>query len=717
MPNDKDFELDDLESFSFDDLPPEEAEATNDAASGEDPFGVWVKSAPEEVEAGLEEGEVPDAALPDFDDLPPSKEPASLQDSDSLPEEDFLSSDELASLDDSFEFVTVDEPASETVEPLEDEIAFLDAPESRRAEAAEESSFDEISLDDFVSFDSPDDRFAPVASSPVVTTDEGIGEEEPEEEFLDIDIDIEDDIGDEELEIIEGALPKASDDLELVETSFDSEEVDLSEFGEFDASSDAPEELSSPAATAESSLPDLADFETDLDTGLDFETATLPTAQTDHDALPDFESLPALDLDIPFGDSDDNSEFEEILLDEGDHGVLAPNPSELEPQDETDLDQLKALEEDLTSGIRHSAETPAAPVQDAAATILSKIEQELSSIKQEIFALKHEVTNLRSVPASPIPETAVFAPPAGQTPEGPSKGFFDEEDDETIALTGDELDNILSTAEISEENEAGESLDDDLLATDAEGNLVTGSFSDEGNPDEESSEFLDEASPESEWQNGPVTDEEFLSGTSLELDDTPAASSLEDNLGDELASLGIPESIELEDDLPVALDSDETENLLESSDHSFMAEGMSEDFETLTIPDDDELAEEVGLAMDPEPVEDAPVPESSELTNETVEDLVEDEAVKEEFSPEREGDLEGWSPPSAEAEPQKTPESPVGEGKGSEIPKNLKDELRAVLAYMDKLLSSLPDDKIQEFAESEHFEVYKKLFEELGLID
>jgi len=47
----------------------------------------------------------------------------------------------------------------------------------------------------------------------------------------------------------------------------------------------------------------------------------------------------------------------------------------------------------------------------------------------------------------------------------------------------------------------------------------------------------------------------------------------------------------------------------------------------------------------------------------------------------------------------------------------LKDELRAVLSYMDKLLASLPDDKIQEFAESEHFEVYKKLFEELGLIE
>jgi hypothetical protein len=35
---------------------------------------------------------------------------------------------------------------------------------------------------------------------------------------------------------------------------------------------------------------------------------------------------------------------------------------------------------------------------------------------------------------------------------GKSGGFFDEEEDETIALTGDELDNILNTAEFSEES-------------------------------------------------------------------------------------------------------------------------------------------------------------------------------------------------------------------------------------------------------------------------
>ena len=53
----------------------------------------------------------------------------------------------------------------------------------------------------------------------------------------------------------------------------------------------------------------------------------------------------------------------------------------------------------------------------------------------------------------------------------------------------------------------------------------------------------------------------------------------------------------------------------------------------------------------------------------------------------------------------------------SSLPGDLKEEIKDVLKYMDQLLESLPDEKIQEFARSEHFEVYKKIFEELGISD
>ena len=47
---------------------------------------------------------------------------------------------------------------------------------------------------------------------------------------------------------------------------------------------------------------------------------------------------------------------------------------------------------------------------------------------------------------------------------------------------------------------------------------------------------------------------------------------------------------------------------------------------------------------------------------------------------------------------------------------DFKKDLQIVLSYMDKLLEALPDEKIEEFARSEQFDTYKKVFKELGLV-
>ena len=79
-------------------------------------------------------------------------------------------------------------------------------------------------------------------------------------------------------------------------------------------------------------------------------------------------------------------------------------------------------------------------------------------------------------------------------------------------------------------------------------------------------------------------------------------------------------------------------------------------------------------------------------------------------------DLPVEEAPETAAAPAETAGPP---GTGTEdggIPSNLKQELKTVLSYMDQLLESLPEDKIEEFAKSEYFDTYKKLFEELGLV-
>ena len=59
----------------------------------------------------------------------------------------------------------------------------------------------------------------------------------------------------------------------------------------------------------------------------------------------------------------------------------------------------------------------------------------------------------------------------------------------------------------------------------------------------------------------------------------------------------------------------------------------------------------------------------------------------------------------------------IEETNDTELSKDIKNDVKSVLLYMDKLLESLPDEKIREFAASEQFETYKKLFDELGLIN
>lgn len=44
------------------------------------------------------------------------------------------------------------------------------------------------------------------------------------------------------------------------------------------------------------------------------------------------------------------------------------------------------------------------------------------------------------------------------------------------------------------------------------------------------------------------------------------------------------------------------------------------------------------------------------------------------------------------------------------------NELAALLRYLDRLLESLPEEKIEEFARSEYFDLYRSVFDKLGLV-
>ncbi|GAB1433497.1 hypothetical protein MASR2M29_21230 [Spirochaetota bacterium] len=69
------------------------------------------------------------------------------------------------------------------------------------------------------------------------------------------------------------------------------------------------------------------------------------------------------------------------------------------------------------------------------------------------------------------------------------------------------------------------------------------------------------------------------------------------------------------------------------------------------------------------------------------------------------------------SEPDETKESqPAAVAAPDDKPDKLKQDVKSVLLYLDQLLASLPEEKIEEFASSEYYDTYKKLFDELGLL-
>ncbi len=107
--------------------------------------------------------------------------------------------------------------------------------------------------------------------------------------------------------------------------------------------------------------------------------------------------------------------------------------------------------------------------------------------------------------------------------------------------------------------------------------------------------------------------------------------------------------------------------------------------------------------------------ESIEMIHPADEHVLEPVPAEEAFSVRSDAVVEESKTVLKESEtPLENSTGPISEN--IDIPQNLKQELKTVLSYMDKLLESLPEDKIEEFARSEYFDTYKKLFEELGLV-
>ena len=146
-----------------------------------------------------------------------------------------------------------------------------------------------------------------------------------------------------------------------------------------------------------------------------------------------------------------------------------------------------------------------------------------------------------------------------------------------------------------------------------------------------------------------------------------------------------------------------------------LSDDLSLDEEGLDLSDLETETDEIDLS-DLEPIElDIDEPNFTDLGSIDFEDAEELEVESEDGN-----DLslipEAMEPVIDEPDLDLVSSEPAVRPDDTEISPLLKEELKSVLSYMDQLLESLPDEKIEEFARSEYFETYKKLFKELGIV-
>ncbi|MDR0496865.1 MAG: hypothetical protein LBH42_04555 [Treponema sp.] len=535
---------------------------------------------------------------------------------------------------------------------------------------------------------------------------------------------------------------------------------------------------------------------------IDFETVGF-TEETESD-----------DFSVSEDSVESEDDFTEIAMDD----FIGPNQDD-SPDMSVDSDDSEIFIEEETESPPAKISSGTHGTQDLSTQLLMKIAEELSSIRTELRSLKKEFAGIKV---------------AASAAEGEEGNIYGGEDDEKISLTGDELNNILNTADFTEEAGSDATIDfsddivlsgaDELPSESLDGSEIedldvemdlgktnldivsAGSHlghspdqdEDAGSPDfdSENIEELSEISAEPITFAPAPEDSDYLSsdplatGADSDIEELMNLEELSDEVDDSLEELSdeaddsleeltdeAEESIDLSeavidepdlssdihdnpleepslDDISISLDlsdldSEEWDSVESDSGESEATVEELPELSELGDVEDSQISDDLSLDVPEELAEEASELESQALLEasddeipameeieildiddsaaETLEDTSEilTESLELETLEEAAETLEVETLEEAaetleileEAETAK----PVlidssAAADSSEIPSHLKRELKTVLSYMDQLLEALPDDKIEEFARSEYYDTYKKLFRDLGLV-
>ncbi len=695
--------------------------------------------------------------IPDFADEPEEPkiedtiEPETIEDAEAVNEAE---TDSLPDFPD--ESLDISEPASPEAEPAEEffEASGMEAPSLDEDENFEVPTLsdeilpeddDSVEIEDTQLEELPDEELSAQDDASIIPTlNEG------DEDFVDASaladsLAESDKLENENADNLDVAEALEAEEQEELAPTFDditsAKENSDNDFPSFDdITSDTPENTSEANFIAADLAP-ADDFDEKLSIADDAEKEEISNASLYNSILSE-----TFAEDSESGDN----ETDKNLLDIADNSEYTESK---EDEHNMDFDENK-----LDSGIAEQS-TTGAPEQasNISESVLKEISNELAMLRSEISLLKEELANVRHesalhevAPAPAVEETPVDeAPSLAEEPapapaeesveaeepvldnseepadEAPvvvasesSTGFFDGDvEDETIALSGDELSNILNTADFTEE------------------------FVDNTSEDSDQSDVTDPnvipTAPETMDFDGALEEPSDLE--IQEIEPTPEAEEISVPKVDDII-------VDSGDDGFVADIQPETEDSISNDELQYLEEEPKEEeiYDTPAEAAEESVSEPEALSVETvdDSSQEAPVEETEEVvldgdvgpfseTDETPTDAVfEGEQWNEESAeapaPAEEATVEETAEaetPAAE-EPIEAAASLADEGNSvlekaeqfaTEDQKDLKEEIKSVLLYMDQLLENLPDEKIEEFAQSSYFETYKKLFKELGI--
>lgn len=771
--------------------------------------------------------------LPDFSNIG-TTEPAKTETEDSSESEisldDFIGAEGFDDPNKAFE------PKTETAEKTEEKPAEPAAQE----ESVDASSFEdgELSLDDFM-----DGGFSDSGSS--APAGNSGSDEISLDDFFDDDTSStkEDDVSnDEPLDIDLSFTENPDDKVPTEETDISADDEDSNAFAEDDMfdniSAEQAENNTKPSENSAGQDLDTTTEKVSLDDfGIDenSDDATAVAAGASVNSQADSEEVDLSDFGI-------DSEAGETPVKQDVHASKKKVVDyDIAITDDDSVQEAPKAEEVVTSEPKETPEEDKNSVK-VDSSMLDMIMQELSGLKNQINSLRDEFQTIKESKNEIQPEQKVEKP-AEETQEIPeaaipaekseqeNTGFFDGNDnDETIALSGDELSNIMNTADITEsteetpEQDSGEipeEISETSVPETAEISEPAEEISDEPQVEtekpadfvkneeisipEETSGNIETIEPTEELSE-PETIPEETENSEQPAAETEKPAENAENFNDEspFGTIDETNSLEEEPDSGLSMNSDE-EKLEEPNLDEINMKNMEEE---ISIPKVDDLADDVDTPLDDILVEssnsdlinsvdekEVPAPEMPETTEETesvepaeeiaepeeipsaeteiseesensteenlseeenkiYEDFIaEDPKVSESISaenidylnedksdsddvekteeieeaeaiPEAEPEIapESEEPELAETiEPEETdsteeiPSTTEADTNNKQLPDDLKNDVKSVLLYMDQLLENLPEDKIMEFAKSEQFTTYKKLFSELGL--